>query len=400
VDRRTTPARDAIVIPHRIYLDHAATTPCRREAVDAMTPLFSDVGYNASSLHAEGRRARAALDDARERVARLLGAMPREVVFTGGGSEADTLAILGVAHARQEEGRHVVTAATEHHAVLRSVDALRDEGWSVTVLPVDGEGRVSLEDFTSALRPDTVLASIMLANNEIGTIAPVAEMGATARRRGVVFHTDAVQAPGQIPLRVDALGADLVSLSAHKFYGPKGVGLLYVREGTPVVPLVLGGGQEAGLRSGTENVAGIVGLATALELTVREMPETVSRIAGLRDAFEAEILTRIPGAVVHGAGATRLPNNSNLGFVGVDAEALLARLDLEGIAVSAGSACAAGSTEPSHVIQSLGRYDGPVGVIRFSLGRCTTQDEIEQVLAVLPGIVADTREFPAFVGTS
>jgi cysteine desulfurase len=384
----------------RIYLDHAATTPCRPEVVAAMTPLFTDGGYNPSSQHAEGRRARAALDDARERVARVLGAEPREIVFTGSGSEADSLAILGAAQARRGEGRHVVTAATEHHAVLRAFDALREDGWAVTILPVDAEGRISPADFASALRPDTVLASIMLANNEIGTIAPVAELASIARASGVVFHTDAVQAPGQVRVRADETGADLISLSAHKFYGPKGVGLLYVREGTPLAPLVLGGGQEAGLRSGTENVAGIVGLAVALELAVAEMPEVASRMGALRDALETGVLAALPDTVVYGGGAQRLPNNSNLGFEGVDAEALLVRLDLEGVAVSRGSACAAGSAEKSHVIAALEGTARRRGAIRFSLGRLTTRNEIESVITVLPGMVGQTREFPAFVGTS
>jgi cysteine desulfurase len=382
----------------RIYLDHAATTPCRPEVVAAMSPLFTDGGYNPSSQHAEGRRARAALDDARERVARVLGAKPREIVFTGGGSEADALAIVGVTRARRADGRHVVTAATEHHAVLRAFEALGEDGWSVTILPVDAEGRVSTSDFASALRSDTVFASIMLANNEIGTIAPVAELASIARAHGVVFHTDAVQAPGQVPL--SAGEADLISLSAHKFYGPKGVGLLYVKEGTPLAPLVVGGGQESGRRSGTENVAGIVGLAVALELAVREMPEVPRRMAALRDALETGVLSALPDTAVYGGGAQRLPNNSSLGFEAVDASALLALLDLAGIAVSRGSACAAGSAEPSHVLAAVDPAPGRRGVIRFSLGRLTTQNEIESVITVLPGMVGRTREFPAFVGTT
>jgi cysteine desulfurase len=401
MDRRAAKAWAGRVSARRIYLDHAATTPCRPEVVAAMAPLFADGGYNPSSQHAEGRRAREALDSARARVARLLRAKPREIVFTSGGSESDALAILGVARARRGDGRHAVTAATEHHAVLHAFDALRDDGWSVTVLPVDGEGRVSPRDFAAALRPQTVLASIMLANNEIGTLAPVAELATIARARGVVFHTDAVQAPGCVPLDAQEVGADLISLSAHKFYGPKGVGLLYVRDGTPLAPLVVGGGQEAGFRGGTENVAGIVGLAAGLELAVAETPHAANRMGSLRAAFEAAVVAAIPDAVVYGAGAERLPNISCVGFAGVDADALLARLDLDGIAVSRGSACASGSAEPSHVIAALGRgTDGPRGVIRFSLGRQTTAGEVEGVMAVLPLLVVETREYPAFVGTS
>jgi cysteine desulfurase len=384
----------------RIYLDHAATTPCRPEVVAAMLPLFDDDGYNPSSAHSEGRRARAALDEARAQVARLLGARPREIVFTAGGSEANNLAILGVARARRDAGRHAVTAATEHHAVLHALDVLRDDGWEVTVLPVDADGRLDPRAFAGALRPDTVLASIMLANNEIGALAPIRELAAVARGRGVIFHTDAVQGPGQVPIDIDQLGVDLLSLSAHKFYGPKGVGLLYVRAGTPIAPILHGGGQEAGLRSGTENVAGIVGLATALEIAVRELSADAARIAKLRDLFEAGVRAAIPDAVVHGAGGPRLPNNSNLGFPDTDAEALLVRLDLEGISASVGSACNAGSTEPSHVIAALGGSAAPMGVVRFSLGRLTTAAEIESVLARLPGMVGAVREFPAFLGTS
>ena len=382
----------------RIYLDHAATTPCRPEAVEAMLPALADGGYNPSSTHAEGRRARALLDGARARAAAAIGCRPREIAFTGSGTEADNIAIAGVAKARGAEGRHAVTAATEHHAVLHAFDALRDEGWEVTVLPVDGAGLVSAERFEAALRPETVLASIMLANNEIGTVAPVARLAAIAHARGVVFHTDAVQAPGLLPVDVAALGVDLLTLSAHKFYGPKGVGLLYIREGTPLAPVVHGGGQEFGLRSGTENVAGIVGLSVALELAVAEQPANEARIGALRDALQAGVLAAIPGVRVHGAGAPRLPNNLNLGIAGVDAQALLVRLDLEGIAASAGSACTAGSVKPSHVVAALGGEAGE-GVVRFSLGRLTTQAQVESVLGRLPGIVASMREFPAFVGT-
>jgi cysteine desulfurase len=387
----------------RIYLDHAATTPCRPEVVAAMLPHL-ERGYNPSSLHAEGRAARAAVDDARRRVAATLGASPREIVFTGGGSEADTLAILGVARAQREHGRHAVTVVTEHHAVLHSFDALEQEGWTVTRLGVDEQGRVALATFAAALRDDTVLASVMLANNEIGTIAPIAELAAIARSRGVTFHSDAVQAPGQLPLNVEELGVDLLSLSAHKFYGPKGVGMLYVRAGTPLAPLVLGGGQEFGLRSGTENVAGIVGLAEALERAVAELPESSARVRRLRDDLEAGLRAAVPGITVHGLRAERLPNNCNVGFAGVEAEALMIRQDLEGIAVSTGSACTAGSTVPSHVIAALGasgvRAGGAPGVIRFSLGRGTDRAEIEHVVARVAGIVANMREFPAFVGTT
>jgi cysteine desulfurase len=271
-------------------------------------------------------------------------------------------------------------------------------------LGVDAHGRVDPATFADALRDDTVIASVMLANNEIGTIAPIAELAALARERGVVFHTDAVQGTGYLPIDVAELGVDLLAISAHKCYGPKGVGALYVRAGTPLAPLVLGGGQEFGLRSGTENLAGIVGLATALELAVAERPATAARVRALRDRLEVGILAEIPGAAINGAEAPRLPNNCNVRFPGVDGEALLVALDLAGIAVSAGSACTAGATVRSHVIAALSPAedgaDGPSGVVRFSLGRETTAEQVESVLACLPGMVANMREFPAFVGTT
>jgi cysteine desulfurase len=374
----------------RIYLDHAATTPARTEAVEAMLPLL--VGYNPSSLHAEGRLARAALDDARSTVARVLGATPREIVFTGGGSEADVLAIVGAARAARAKGRHVVTTAIEHHAVLHAVELLEGEGWRVTRLPVDARGLVDPGVFAAALAPETTLASVMYANNEIGTVEPVAELARLARARGVLFHTDAIQAPGWLPLDVDALGVDLLSLSAHKFYGPKGVGALYVRQGAPLEPLIVGGGQEHGLRAGTENVAGIAGLARALELAEAERADRAWSVAALRDRLEDAIVAAVPDVVVNAAGAPRLPNNLSLAFADIPSDALLIRLDLEGIAASAGSACAAGSLEPSHVAEAIGLGSRHrLGVIRLSLGRNTSEAQIDTVARLLPAIVADVR---------
>jgi cysteine desulfurase len=375
----------------RIYLDNAATTTVRPEAVAAMLPLLGG-GYNPSSLHAEGRAARAALDDARETVARVLGAAPREIVFTGGGSESDVTAIVGAARALATRGRHVVTSAIEHHAVMHAVDALERDGWRVTRLPVDGRGLVDPQEFAAALEPQTTVASVMLANNEIGVVQPVAELAALARARGVVFHTDAVQAAGWLPLAVDALGVDLLSLSGHKFNGPKGVGILYVRRGTPLEPLIVGGGQEHGLRAGTEDVAGIVGLAAALRLAEAERPVTSQRVAALRDRLQSGILAAFPDALVNGAAAPRLPNNLSVAFAGLPSDALLMRLDLDGIAASAGSACAAGSLEPSHVTAALGLdEERRLGVIRFSLGRQTSVAEIDEVLRRLPRAVSDVR---------
>jgi cysteine desulfurase len=375
----------------RIYLDHAATTPVRPEAVAAMVPLLGG-GYNPSSLHAEGRLARAALDDARETVGRILGASPREIVFTGSGSEADVLAIVGTARALAARGRHVVTTAVEHHAVLHAFDVLERDGWQVTRLPVDGCGLVDPAAFAAALTPQTTLASVILANNEIGVIQPVTELARIAREHNVLFHTDAVQAAGWLALDVAALGVDLLTLSGHKFHGPKGVGALYVRRGTPLEPLIVGGGQEHGLRAGTENVAGIAGFATALALAEAERAGTVPHVTALRERLEAGILAAIRDVVVNGAGAQRLPQILSVAFAGAPSDALLIRLDLEGIAASAGSACAAGSLEPSHVAAAIGLDDRHrSGVVRFSLGRTTTDNEVDEVIRRLPALVASVR---------
>jgi len=376
----------------RIYLDHAATTPVRPEVLEAMLPYFGERGYNASSLHAEGRAARAALYVARDTVARLLGAKRKEIVFTGSGSEADNPALIGVAQRRKDRGRHIVSTTIEHHAVLHALDALRADGFEVTLLPVTAAGEVSPAAFAAALRPDTILASVMYANNEIGTVAPVAELAGIARERGVLFHTDAVQAPGYLPIEVGPLGVDLLSISAHKFYGPKGVGALYVRDGVGLEPLVRGGNQEFGRRAGTENVAGIVGMARALELALTGWEAQAADIAARRDRLEAALVAAIPGLVVNGAGATRLPNNLSIAVPGVDSEQLLVRLDLEGVAVSAGSACASGAMEISHVVEAIGL--GPTlsaSVLRLSLGRATDDRAATRVAELLPRLVQEMR---------
>jgi cysteine desulfurase len=377
----------------RIYLDHAATTPVRPEVVEAMRPYFSTLGYNPSSIHAEGRRSRLAVDGARERIAAILRCKPKEVVFCASGTEADNLAVFGIARARREQGRHVVASAIEHHAVLRALDALAAEGFKISLVPVDKEGVVDLQAFTAALQEDTILAAIMYANNEIGTIQPIAQLAAIARARGITFMTDAVQAAGSLSLAVDDLGVDALSLSAHKFHGPKGIGALYVRDGTPLEPLVYGGGQESGRRSGTENVAGAVGFGFALSLAEGEREASAARIAVLRDRLESAVLAAVPGTIVNGRGAARLPSISSLSFAGLDVEPLLIGLDLEGVAASAGSACATGSLEPSHVIGALGvPADVARATIRFSLGRSTTASEIEHVATLLPRIVLEQRK--------
>ena len=377
---------------NRIYLDHAATTPLHPDVLAEMLPYFIESGHNPSSLHAEGRRARAGLDRARDAVAQALGVARKEITFVGSGSEADNQAILSVARTYRARGAHIVSTQIEHHAVLHALDALRDEGFQITLLPVDERGAIDPAAFTAALRDDTVLASIMYANNEIGVVQPIAQLAAAARERGVIFHTDAVQGVGLIDVRPRELGVDLLSLSAHKFYGPKGVGILYVRDGLVLPPLVYGGGQEFGRRSGTENVAGIVGLAAALERAVAGTRERAPQIAALRDRLEAGICARTSDVRINGAHAQRLPNNSNVSFAGIDSESLLMRFDLEGIAVSAGSACTSGALEPSHVIAALNtdpRWHQ--GVIRFSLGEATTEEEIDRVLELMPSMIAELR---------
>jgi len=356
-----------------------------------MRAAFERANYNPSSLHAEGRRARALLDSARESIASSLGAKRNEITFTGSGSESDNQALLGVLKLAPR-GAHVVTTAIEHHAVLAALDRLKNEGFDATVLPVGDDGIVEEARFAGALRPSTYVASVMLANNEIGTVQPIPQFAAIARDRGILFHTDAVQAPSWLPIDVRELGVDLLSLSAHKFGGPKGVGLLYVRAGVKIAPLVSGGGQEFGRRSGTENVLGIAGMARALELAISERPAQSKRVAALRDRLSAGIRASVPAVRVNGSMDARLANNLNVSFEGVDSEALLIALDLAGVAVSAGSACTSGSPEPSHVLAALamnGQWRR--GAVRFSLGISTTGEEIDRVLEILPPLVAGLR---------
>lgn len=368
----------------RVYLDHSATTPLRPEVLAAMLPYFADLAGNPSSLHEDGQRAKQALDAARETVAGALGATPREIIFTGGGTEGDNLAILGVAEALQRRGRHIITSAIEHPAVLRTCEWLERRGFAVTYLPVDPDGVVDLAALRSSLRPDTVLVSIMLANNEIGSVQPLAEIAELAHRQGALVHTDAVQAMGKMPVRVDDLGVDLLTLTAHKFCGPKGCGALFVRKGTPLEPIAFGGHQERGLRPGTQNIPGIVGLATALELAIDELPSESLRLAALRDRLQTGVTGSIARVKVNGAAPTRLPNILNVSYAEVDGEALLMALDMRGISVSTGSACAAGASEPSHVLRALGLgAEWLQGAIRISLGRTTTDADIDATLAAV-----------------
>jgi len=375
----------------RIYLDNASTTPLRPEAADAMRVAFAESGFNPSSQHAEGRRARAVLDDARDRVAAALGTNRKDIVFTGSGTEADNQAILGAARVLRRPG-HVIASAIEHHAVLAALEQLRSEGFETTLLPVESDGTVLPAAFAHALRSDTVLASVMYVNNEIGTVQPIADLARIARQRGVLFHCDAIQAPSWLPIDVSDLGVDMLSLSAHKFGGPKGVGVLYVRDGIAIMPLVHGGGQESGRRAGTENVAGAAGLATALELAAAERAEKRPRVAGLRDRLEEGIRSTVHDVCVNGAAGPRSANIANVSFAGVDSAALLIALDLAGVAVSAGSACTSGALEPSHVLGALGLDPTWTrGAIRFSLGSATTPVEVERTIAVLPGLIGRLR---------
>lgn len=380
----------------RIYMDHSATTPVDPRVVEAMRPYWSDVFGNTSSVHAWGQEAAAALERARETVAQVLGCRPSEIVFTGSGTEADNLAIRGVAWAARKAGRgsHIITIPIEHHAVSHTVEQLRDLfGFEVTTVPVDEHGRVDPDDVRRAVRPDTVLVSVMTANNEVGTVQPIAEIGAVCRERGIPLHTDAIQAAGRLDLNVDRLGVDLMALSAHKFYGPKGVGVLYVRRGTDLVPALTGGGHERGRRPGTVNVAGAVGLAEALRLA-EEMREAENlRLQALRDRLIAGVLARIPDVRLTGHPTERLAHHASFAFRGVEGASVVVQLDLEGIAASSGAACAEGEAEPSEVLTAMGfPPEWAIGALRLTLGRDNTEADVDTLLEVLPRIVAHLRE--------
>ena len=362
---------------NRIYLDHAATTPLDPAVLDAMMPYLTGCFGNPSGVYETAREARAAVDQARRTTAAALCVKPGEVYFTSGGSESDSWALRGLAE--KHGSGHIITSAIEHHAVLRTCETLQRQGFEVTLLPVHADGLVSPDELRSAMRPDTFLVSVMTANNEIGSIQPIRELAEIAHEGGALFHTDAVQAAGVLPLRPAEDGVDLLSLSAHKFYGPKGVGALIAREGALPAPLIRGGTQERGQRAGTENVAGIVGLARALELACARMADDTPRIAAIRDRFTARVMAQLPGVRLNGSAERRLPGNANLRFPGVDGVALLMRLDMAGIAASAGSACAAGSLDPSHVLLALGlsRLEASES-LRFTFGRHSTASEADE----------------------
>lgn len=379
-----------------VYMDHAATSPLREEALEAMLPYLKEHFGNPSSLHTPGREARKAVNEAREKVARALNAEPEEIYFTSGGTESNNIALWGTV--KKSPGRgHIITSAIEHHAVLDVCKDIEKSGYRVTFLPVDRYGLVSVEDVAAAIAPDTVLISIMMANNEVGTIQPIQEIGALARERGIVFHTDAVQAVGQIPVDVKKLKVDLLSLSAHKFNGPKGVGALYVRRGSALTPIFRGGGQERKLRPGTEDVAGIVGMARALELAVEELPEKTRLLQEMRDRLIRE-LTAMEAVTLNGHPTRRLPGNVNVSFHYIEGESLLLSLDLQGVAASSGSACTSGSLDPSHVLLAMGLdHQTAHGSLRLSLGRGNSHEDVDYLLSVLPPIVKRLREMsPAY----
>ena len=379
-----------------IYLDHAATTPLRAEVLEAMLPYLTEHHGNASSLHASGRRARQGLDEARETIAAILGAKPREIVFTSGGSEADNLAIKGAAWAASAKGRHVVTSGVEHKAVLHACAILERSGFEVTIVPVDRYGRVDPAEVEAAITDHTTLVTIMYASNEVGTIQPVAEIGSICRRLGVAFHTDAIQAGGYLPLDVDNLGVDLLSLAAHKLYGPKGVGALFVRQGTPLLPQIQGGSQERQRRAGTENVAGVVGFARALELAQGDASARDAenaRLAALRDRLLASVRD-VAGVEPTGHPVERMPHSVSWLIDGIEGGDLVAALDLEGVEGSTGSACTSGSAEPSHVLLAMGiPAQRAHGALRLTAGRGTTAEDVDRAAEAIRTAVARMREF-------
>ncbi len=376
----------------RIYLDYAATTPTHPEVVKAMLPHFTDAFGNPSSIHSYGQEAKGAIEEARTKVAALIGARDEEIVFTSGGTEADNFALKGVAFANEPKGNHIITSCIEHHAVLETCKFLERRGFRITYLPVDEYGLVDPSDVKKAITNKTILISVMHANNEVGTIEPIAEIGGIAREAGIYFHTDAVQTVGHIPVDVNELEVDLLSMSAHKLYGPRGVGALYIRKGTKLLPFMHGGEQERRRRASTENVPGIVGFGKAVELAQQEMSQETKRLAYLRDQLIKGLLKRIDHTRLNGHPIMRLPDNVNISVDYVEGESMLLNLDLEGICASTGSACSSSSLEPSHVLLAMGfSHEQAHGSLRFSLGKWTTEEEIERVLDALPGIVAKLR---------
>jgi cysteine desulfurase len=385
----------------RVYFDYNATTPPSLEVAEAVARATRDLFGNASSVHYYGQQAKSALDESRTALASLLNADPSEIVFTSGGTEADNFAIRGVAEALEATGRrHLVASAIEHEAVLNTFKALARRGWTTTLVPVDQTGVVSLDRVRAAVTRETALVSVMHANNEIGTIQPIAEIAALAHEHGALMHTDAVQSVGKVPVDVRALGVDLLALSAHKFNGPKGAGALFVKRGTRLLPLVTGGKHERNRRAGTENVAAVVGMGVAARQAAAKLVTEAARVGALRDRLEAGIVQHVPGTAVNGSRDARVPNTTNVSFDRTEAESLLIALDLEGIAVSTGSACSSGTLEPSHVLKAMGYPSHRTqNSLRFSLGLFSTEDEVDRVVAVLPRLVEKLRALSRKAGT-
>lgn len=376
-----------------IYFDHAATTAVRKEVLDDMLVCFSESYGNPSSIYEIARTNKKRIDEAREQVATAIGSDVKEIYFTAGGSESDNWAIKGIAEAYREKGNHIITSSIEHHAVLHTCEYLEKKGYEITYLPVDKDGKISIQDLENAIKPTTILITIMFANNEIGTIQPVREIGRIARKHNIVFHTDAVQAVGHISIDVKDMNIDMLSLSAHKMYGPKGIGALYVRKGIKLKSYIHGGAQERGLRAGTENVPGIVGLGKAIEIMTSEMEEENKRLIILRDKIIDAIQKEIPYCKLNGHKTDRLPGNANISFEFIEGESILLLLDMNGIAASSGSACTSGSLDPSHVLLAIGLpHEKAHGSLRLTLGLENTEEDVNKLLEVLPNVVKRLRE--------
>ena len=382
----------------KVYMDNAATTKLSPDVLNAMMPYLTDIYGNASSVHAFGREAREGVEHARNQVAAAINASPDEIFFTAGGTESDNMAIKGVAHKYAKKGKHIITTAIEHHAVLHTCEALEKEGYEVTYLPVDEDGLISVEQVKAAMRDDTLLVTVMFANNEVGTIEPIAEIGALCRERNVLFHTDAVQAVCHIPIDVRAMNIDLMSISAHKFHGPKGIGALYCRKGIVLEPVIVGGAQERKRRAGTENVAGIVGLGAAIERAHKNMAADMARVSALRDKLISGILKNIPHVKLNGHPTQRLPQNVNFSIRYIEGESILLMLDINGIAASSGSACTSGSLDPSHVLLAMGiPHEIAHGSLRLTLSDMTTDEEVDYVLETLTKTVKRLRDMSPLV---
>lgn len=382
----------------KVYMDNAATTKLSPDVLNAMMPYLTDIYGNASSVHAFGHEAREGVEHARNQVAAAINASPDEIFFTAGGTESDNMAIKGVAHKYAKKGKHIITTAIEHHAVLHTCEALEKEGYEVTYLPVDEDGLISVEQVKAAMRDDTLLVTVMFANNEVGTIEPIAEIGALCRERNVLFHTDAVQAVCHVPIDVKVMNIDLMSISAHKFHGPKGIGALYCRKGIVLEPVIVGGAQERKRRAGTENVAGIVGLGAAIERAHKNMSADMARVSALRDKLISGILKNIPYVKLNGHPTQRLPQNVNFSIRYIEGESILLMLDINGIAASSGSACTSGSLDPSHVLLAMGiPHEIAHGSLRLTLSDMTTDEEVDYVLETLTKIVKRLRDMSPLV---